>query len=197
MQNSIFLFALWALMAPAGHPSLSTNTAGPGGLYSTYADFKSGRLTYPLDCSSNKDKLKLNELFGSSRGYALVNGEKHYFSKNHVYGYRDCKNRTYRFYNNSIYEVVDTAGFFIYYTFKTEHGPGGKGTIKNDVYFFSATGDDALQSLTVDNLKKAFPEKHRFHYDLDAVCRTDKDLTEYDSSLKTYRVKYLFSQSSK
>src|SRR5882724_2725336 len=130
MQSSTIFFALWALIASSGKPALPPAAEGPGGLYSSYADFAGGRLTYKLDCNSNKDKLKLNELFGSSKGYVQINGEKHFFSKNEVYGYRDCKNNNYRFYNIAIYRVVDTAGFFMYYTYRQEPGPSGKGMVK-------------------------------------------------------------------
>ena len=197
MQNGMLLIALWALLGTTGNNITPTTTTAPGGLYSSFADFTSGRLTYQVDCSSNKDKLKLNALFGASKGYVRVNGEKHSFSKNQVYGYRNCKNEDYRFYNNTAYQVLDTAGFFLYYNYGPEQPVAGKALVKTDKYYFSVKGDDALQPLTIANLDKAFPGNHRFHNTLVAEFKSAKELADYDSFLKTYRIKYLFSQSFK
>ena len=122
---------------------------------------------------------------------------KHEFSKRKVYGYRNCQNKTYRFYNNEAYLLIDTAGFYIYYQYRPEESVKGKGLIKKDEYFFSKNANADLQLLTIDNLKNAFPENHRFHYAMDASFRSDKDLIAYDSFTKTYKVKYLFNQSVK
>ncbi|MBS1567205.1 MAG: hypothetical protein JST39_22670, partial [Bacteroidetes bacterium] len=84
-----------------------------------------------------------------------------------------------------------------YSIYRAQQGSGGKGWVKLDEYYFSTTADAPLQLLTIDNLKKAFPGNHRFQYEIDAVCRTDKELVDYDVYTKTYRVKYLFSQSFK
>jgi hypothetical protein len=167
MQNGTFLLALWALTAFTGNHT-QIKTTEPGGVYASYTDFTTGKLTW----------------------------EKH-VEKSRSYGYRDSKNRDYRFYNNSAYRVLDTVGFFLYYTYRLEHPAGGKGMLKTDHYYFSVTGTDALQPLTVENLKKAFPGNHAFHYRLDAGCKSDNDLTAYDNYLKTYRIKYLFNPSSK
>jgi hypothetical protein len=168
-----------------------------GGLYLTANDFQQQKLTYEIDCSNANDKIKTNEFFGSTTGYVLSKGEKHEFSKRKVYGYRNCQNKTYRFYNNEAYLLIDTAGFYIYYQYRPEESVKGKGLIKKDEYFFSKNANADLQLLTIDNLKNAFPENHRFHYAMDASFRSDKDLIAYDSFTKTYKVKYLFNQSVK
>lgn len=167
------------------------------GLYMTYNDFLQKKLSYPVECGSKNGKLRLNELFGSSKGFVIQNGEKHEFDKKRVYGYRTCANKNYRFYNNSSYEILDTAGFYIYYQYRLEQKVKGKGAIKTDEYFFSRHAGDPILALTADNLKKAFPGNHMFHHELDAQFRSDKDLMAYDSYAKNYKVKCLYNDSLK
>jgi hypothetical protein len=167
------------------------------GLYSTPDDFLQHKLTYQTDCKNGKDKLKLNDLFGSSTGYVIYNGQKQAFDKNRVYGYRSCENKNYRFYDHSTYQVIDTAGFYIYYQYRSEEQTKGKGLVKKDEYFFSRKGDEAIQLLTIDNLKNAFPENHKFHFSLDAEYKSDNELMAYDHFLNTYKIKYLYRQSLK
>lgn len=177
--------------------STATAQTKPAGLYSTADDFQQQKITYALDCSNGKDKLKLNDLFGSSKGYIISKGEKHSFTKRSVYGYRTCKNENYRFFKNTAYRIVDTAEFYIYYR-NMQAGPNkGKGTLRADTYFFSTQANNTIQLLTLDNLKKAFPGNRSFQYALDAHFRSDKDLAAWDAYGKTYKVKYLYEQTLK
>jgi len=191
-------FTMAALIAITSVQKVSAQTfaAGKSGLYLTAADFVQNKISYEINCSGN-DKLQVHALFGSSTVTVVQNGQKKAFPKKQLYGYRDCHNRNYRFFNGDAYLVTDTAGFFVYSATKTEAGPHGKGWVKSDKYYFSTGGDAPLQLLTIDNLKKAFPANHRFQYELEGVCKTDKDLVDYDVYTKSYRVKYLFSQSTK
>jgi hypothetical protein len=121
---------------------------------------------------------------------------KHSFSKSQVYGYVNSKNEKYRFYDNSKYKIVDTLSFFTYYQYKMEPGIDGKGLVKTDEYYFSVKGDGVVLPLTIDNLKKAFPENNKFHYALDELFKSNSDLMAYDNILKEYKLKYIFKNSS-
>ena len=197
MKNFQSLFAVLVLLAAAKIGAAQGVAANTGGLYSTLNDFVNHKLTYPIDCNQSANKLKLNELFESSTGYVIYGGEKHAFDKSKVYGYRSCKNKNYRFYKNSAYQIIDTAGFYIYYQYMQEEKVKGKGLVKTDEYFFSTNGNGPVLLLTADNLKSAFPDNSRFHYALDAQFKSDKDLLSYDGYQKTYKIKYLYSQSLK
>jgi hypothetical protein len=174
----------------SGNPKQET-----AGLYSSLKDFLQHKLTFRIDCTDRENKLKLNQFFGGSTGYVISNGEKHEFNKNEVYGYQSCENKNYRFYKNSIYQIMDTAGFYIYYQYRSEEINKGKGLVKVDEYFFSRKGDDQLQLLTIANLKAAFPANSRFHYSLDNLCRTDRDLIAYDNLQHMYKIQYLYTLS--
>jgi hypothetical protein len=195
MKNLLVVITMAVMISLAQEGNCKLNQANTGGVYSSFSDFLNHKLVWEVDCNDEKSKLKLNDLFDSPNGYVLINGQKHVFSKNQVYGYLNCKNESYRFYKNSSYKVMDTAAFFLYYQYKTEQAVKGKGNIKTDEYFFSVKGNDPIQPLTVENLKNSFPENHKFQYALDAMFKSDKELLAYDNILKMYKLKYLYAQS--
>ncbi len=195
MKISKIIFALAIIIAGASSVIAQSKIKFNSGLYLTANDFQQQKLTYEIDCSNASDKIKVNNFLGSSTGYVLAKGEKHSFDKKNVYGYRDCKNKAFRFYNGNEYQIIDTAGFYMYYQYMPEEINKGKAPVKKDEYFFSKNADGNLELLTMDNLKKAFPYNNNFHYALDANFKADKDLLVYDTFQKNYKVKYLFSQS--
>jgi len=67
----------------------------------------------------------------------------------------------------------------------------GKGIRKERKYFFSTYGKGEILPLTIDNLKKSFPDNHLFHVLLDAQFRSDAELSNYDSFEKKFTVNHL------
>ena len=196
VMKKIFVHLIVAIIVLVATPAHAQSKPGStAGLYLSSTDFRDQKLTYQIDCNSNGDKIRTNEFLGSSSGYVLVNGQKHVFDKNKVYGYRSCRNKSYRFYKGEAYELLDTAGFYIYYLYRPEVVNKGKGLVKTDEYFFSIHSDSGLKPLTIVELKNAFPTNQNFHYALDSYFRSDKELIAYDSFKKEYKVKHLFNQS--
>ncbi|MBS1933454.1 MAG: hypothetical protein JST96_05590 [Bacteroidetes bacterium] len=195
MTQKIMMVLLFSIILYNAFAQSKQNTTS--GIYVNASDFINHKLTYQINCNNTKDKMRLNDFFGSSTGYVLSNGEKHAFNKNKVYGYLSCSNKNYRFFQHSSYEILDTAGFFIYYQYREEEINKGKEPVKKDEYFFSATSNGPVQLLTIDNLKKAFPGNDKFHYALDETFRSDKDLIAYDSFRRSYKIKYLYNESLK
>ena len=101
----------------------------------------------------------------------------------------------YRIFHKSSYRVVDTAGFYLYYRYIQFEQIPGKGLIKMDEYYFSKDSNSDIQLLTIENLKRAYPENHRFHDDIDAHFRSNHELMEYDPYTQMYKLKYLYMQS--
>ncbi|MEO7489428.1 MAG: hypothetical protein ABIU77_20100 [Ferruginibacter sp.] len=64
-------------------------------------------------------------------------------------------------------------------------------------YFFATKSSDALQELTKENLKKAFPDNHAFHDALDENFKEDKDLIKYDSFHKMYKISHIYQTTIK
>ncbi len=64
-------------------------------------------------------------------------------------------------------------------------------------YFFSIKSSDVLQDLNKENLKKTFPDNHPFHDALDVNFKDDKDLIEYDSFHKMYKLNRIYKNTIK
>lgn len=185
------------LLVVVGNGTAQAKVNGLSGLYASANDFQQMKLTYPIDGKNATGKIKPNDLFGSSTGYVEYNGKSYAFDKTKTYGYRSDDNKNYRFYHNAIYQIIDTAGFYMYYQYRSVEQTKGKGLVKVDLYFFSKKADGEILLLTTDNLKDAYPENTNFHYALDSNFPSDKGLLAYDKYLKTYKVKYLYNQSLK
>jgi hypothetical protein len=175
--------------------SSSPQGVGTSGLYLTMSDFLQHQLSYSLDCKTENGKIRLHELFGSSTGSLMYKGKKHVFSKAEVYGYRDCNGQDYRFSGPGAYQILDTAGFYLYSYNKLVRGE--KISRPQTVYYFSVTANSPVRELTLENLEKSFPANANFRYRIEGQFRSDKDLIAYDNLLKTYKIKYLFSQASR
>lgn len=101
----------------------------------------------------------------------------------------------YRHIGHRAYQVLDTTGFYLYSYNKLVQGE--KIARPTTVYYFSVKANDPVQELTLTNLEKAFRENTRFRYELEARFRSDKELIAYDNVLKTYKIEYLYIQSSR
>ncbi len=62
-------------------------------------------------------------------------------------------------------------------------------------YFFSVGPDGLVHALTLENLKQAFPDNHRFHDALDATFAAGRVLAEYDEFHKMFKVNRLLIAS--
>lgn len=102
-----------------------------------------------------------------------------------------------RIFEKNAYQILDTSYFFLYYRYEQVEKIKGKALLKTDEYFFSKDGGSDILLLTVENLKKAYPDNHAFHYALDAHFRNDQELIAYDTYSKCYKIKYLYNRSLK
>jgi len=100
---------------------------------------------------------------------------------------------SYRTVHREKFQIVDTAGFYLYKINKLVQGE--KIARPQDVYYFSVNADGPVEELTRANLENAFAGNARFRYALEAQFRRDKELIAYDPLLKAYKVKYIYSQS--
>jgi hypothetical protein len=158
------------------------------GIYRTQADFDQHRLEFSAPATSRKVIIRTHEFLGAPHITIDSGGQKYYILKVELFGYSDGK-RNFRFYEDQTYEILDTAGFYLY---AKSALPKEKGSIVKTQYFFSKSGSDSILPLTIENLKAAFPDKTAFRYALDAQFGHDSRLLEYDNELKTYKLKQLY-----
>lgn len=164
------------------------------GFYKNAADYRNQKLTYEADCSG-KQKVKLHEFFNKPYITVVQGTDKYTVQKNEVYGFKDCNGAVYRFYNNKEYQILEPGHIFIYMTQESQSQGRDYKVVKN--YFFSVAPDGAITELSVDNLKNAFPQNHKFHDLLDGGIKNADDLSAYDKFRKMYKVNDLYQTSLK
>jgi hypothetical protein len=194
-MNKVKKIGVLALLLITVNASAQDGSSKITGLYKNEDDFALNRLTNQIDCVSKGESIKVDNLFTASSNILIKeNGKKYTVPKSAYYGYRDCNNKAYRFIGNTVFEIVDTAGFYMY---KRSFVTGGKGGTRVTQYFFSKTGNDELVALTKQNMESAFSSNTQFRYALESEFNSDKELVNYDSYLKSYKVKYLYLETTK
>ena len=99
--------------------------------------------------------------------------------------------RNYRFVGNDRYQILEAKALYIYSLDVLVR----KGSLEK-TYFFSVGPNGDVLPLTILNLKKAFPDNHRFHDVLDMTFKNDSDLTKYDDFHKMFKVNRLLESWS-
>jgi hypothetical protein len=166
------------------------------GLYLTYNDYTSHKLSYTEDPSnSNGNKIALHDFFGSKQITVISNGKKLTFDKDQIFGYRDANGNDYRFHDGKAYQIVDTNGFYIYsHDSLVQQGKGPKPT---PGYYFSKTSNSALLPLTFQNIISAFPENPKFRYMAEVASAYNVKADAFDSNTNAYKIKELYLNSLK
>lgn len=156
-------------------------------------DYENNKLSYGINCDSTSRKIKLNHFF--SKNYIdLIWGEKKIqLYKDSIFGYRDCKQNDFRFYNNYDHEylILENKYMILYEADLPEPTSDGRRNQLVPNYFFSTSLTSAIIPLTLINLKKAFPDNIKFHSLLDIEFEGDKKLTTFDDTHKMYKINYL------
>lgn len=165
------------------------------GVFLTHADFKVNKLTYEIDCGVEKQKIKLHDFFTKPYFDVYFKGEKQTLQKKDVYGYRDCHNDIYRFFNNLEYQLEERGNINIYSL--EQNVAYSRGVAIEKVFYFSARPDGEIELLTPENLKSSFPDNHKFHYALDEAFKGDADISAYDKLHKMYKVNYIYETALK
>jgi hypothetical protein len=100
--------------------------------------------------------------------------------------------RAFRFVGDARYQILEAKALYIYSADVFVR----KGALEK-AYFFSVGPDGDVFPLTILNLKKAFPDNHAFHDNLDMVFTNDSQLTKYDDFHKMFKVNRVLIASEK
>ena len=174
-----------------------TNLVRVSGIYKTSQDFDNGKLSYAFNCDSSSSKIKLHAIFSTNYIDIISNGNKIRVRKDSIFGYRDCKQKDFRFSKNDDhqYQIMENKDIVIYKTFVSVTSSSGKTTQLVPEYFFSVSSSGEMLPMTLINLKKAFPGNIKFHDMLDVQFGDGTVVSSYDSAHKMYMVNYLLTQS--
>jgi len=165
------------------------------GVYLTPSDFDAGRLTESAVCQSDSRPID-REAFSRTALVVMPHGNQATrYDKAHIFGFRACDGTDVRFVRGGNFHVVRAPPLYLYeHQYRVSIGKGGS-RLKVD-YAFSTTVADSVRPLTMDGLKRAYPENHRFHDLLDLAFRSDSELIRYDDFHGEYRVARLLRETS-
>ena len=167
------------------------------GIYKTAADFQQKKLSYAINYKTEKHKIKDNVLFHGAEIKVVHEGQTYKLDKKSTYGYKSTSGDVFRFVDDKEYKVLNPGESPMLYAY-THPASGTKGNFKYiSDYYFSTDASSSPQALTKENLKKAFPNNHKFHDALDANFKSDEDLASYDSFHKMYKVNHLLEMNGK
>lgn len=187
----VLMATVLILNAPVQIQAATPKTSG---VYLTSTDYKASRLTFEGDCKSEAHRLELHDVL--NKPYIDVTHEsvKRRYQKSELFGFRTCDGHNYRFDSNLEYQILESRDLYIYAR-DTRHvyGKGVPQTITE--YYFSVGADGSIRPLTMENLKQAFPDNHKFHDLLHSYFSTGQGLGEYDSFHKMFRVDRLLIAS--
>jgi len=161
------------------------------GVFMNAADFKNNKLAYAVDCNKEVFKVRLHDLLHNTASLTIKAGKEQVnFKKDEVYGYRDCKDRVFRLYQNEAYQIVEGGNIVIYKIQKNL--PQEKGFKFETVYYFSAGADSDIILLNIKNLNSVYGSNERF---MELLENFKGDLSEYDARHQMFRLNYLFIKS--
>ena len=169
--------------------SFSQNNSG---IFLSAADFKSGKLTLSINCDTEKHRIKFNDFFDKSYIDVKHHGRITKYEKKDVFGFRECGDKNYRFIKNRHYIIVNPKEPILIYQ-EVIH-PVAKNPGKT-IFHFSKDAESEIELLTLQNLKAAFPDNHKFHDALDAEISSDLKLADYDTYHKMFKINHIYQTS--
>ena len=158
------------------------------GVYLSQSDFENNKLTYASNATSETNKIHFNEFFEKPFITVKHNGQSEQIFKDDIFAYKN-KDNIVRTWNFVSYNFVEKGSIWVYY--KDLNISQGKERRRERKYFYSTSGNGEIISLTINNLKKSFPDKHLFHDFLDAQFSRDSELSMYDSFEKKFKINHL------
>ena len=164
-------------------------------VYLSFNDYVSNKLTYEINCNTEKHKIRMNEFFNQSYITVIHNGVKIHLYKDSIYGFISCDEPLVKFHDKQRYYLVEKGSVWIFYRMDTKSS--GKSFITEKKYYISMKGEGKFIELSKENLKSTFPDNHKFHDLLDAQFDNNANIAEYDSFHKMYKVNHLLWQSEK
>ena len=193
MENLKILFLL-SFISISG--IVAQNHIVTSGIYLTAEDYQNNKLIEEEECKKDQAEFKKHDFFTRESFEVIYKGKKKTFLKSNIFAYRDCNNKTWRFFNNKEYEIVEKLDIYVYKLSKIVLN--GITVEKDPVFYFSKGLKGEIKQLTIDNLKATFAENKQFCHLVDEGLKSDipdKAAHSYDFTHKMYKVNYLLLES--
>lgn len=167
------------------------------GIYITSADFQQGKLAYAINYKEEKHKINDYVLFNDAVIKVKHHDTVYTLQKSETYGYRNTKGEDFRFVEDKAYKILNPGEPLLMYVYQHPAHSPKEAEKYAAAYYFSTSASAAPQPLTRANLKAAFPDNHKFHDELDAQFKADKDLINYDTFHKAYKLNHIYTSTVK
>jgi hypothetical protein len=187
-----FGFVLAAVLFSLGASGQAASSK-TSGVYLTAADFTAAQLSHQGFCGSAAHKLELHDVLNKPYIDVTHDHEKRRYPKKDLFGFRACDGRDYRFGRNLEYQILEAKELYLYAREISESR--GRTVQTRREYYFSVGPEGQILALTLNNLKQAFPDNHRFHDSLDVTFGAGQDLAQYDEFHKMFKVNRLLIAS--
>lgn len=172
------------------------------GVYLSFKDYLSNKLTYEINCKTDKETFRLNEFLNENHITVVRNKQKVKLFKDSIYGFISCDEPLVRFQDKIHYYLAEKGKVWIFYQVvdefpKKEYKPENPYhyyTAKE--YYFSSTGDGKLIKLTLDNLKLSFQNQPKIISIFDSQFKNE-NIGQYDSLHKVFKINYFLKSVTK
>ncbi len=168
------------------------------GIYQTADDFRNHKLSYAINYKTEKHKIKDNLIFNPAQVKVKHHDTTYTLDKSAIYGYKSAVGEVFRFVGDESYTVLNPDEEILLYLHTTSISPLLNPAKKvEEHYYFSKDAHNSPIDLTIDNLKKAYPENSKFLASIDKYFKTDDQLLSYDQKRKIYTLNRLMQISKK
>lgn len=182
--------------------SLAVAQNGKSGVYITFNDYLSNKLTYEINCKTDKETFSLNEFLNENHITVIHNKQRVKLCKDSIYGFVSCNDPLVRFQEKTHFYLAEKGKLWIFYKIvdafpKKEYKPENPYhyyTAKE--YYYSLVGDGKLIALTIENLKLSFSNSPKINSNLDIKFKNE-NIADYDSIHKVFKVNYFLENSAK
>lgn len=163
------------------------------GIYFTAEDYVTHKLSFAINCKTEKHKIKSDLIFHPKEISIKHNDSTYTYPKDSIYGIKYCDGSVVRIYNNSEYPLLNPSETILIY--KVVSIVPGKTSRSEKKYYFSKDYKSKIEILSIDNIKSAFPDNHKFHDLIDEGFRNDTDLRDYDNFHKIMKINRVLQKS--
>lgn len=188
MKKIIRSFALVAVIAIIGTSSLFAQKSG---VFKSFADYKTGKMEYGINCATEMHKIKLNDFLGKDYITVIHDGKSYELKKAEIWGFQLCDEKIVRFQGKEDFQVSEKGLLWIY-SKQTLQAGNPKNTASKYItsFYFSKDGDGKILELTPNNVKAAFPDDHKLHDAIEMQFTTPASISEFDDYHKKFKINH-------
>jgi len=170
---------------------LSSLFAQESGVFKSFADFKTGKMEYGINCATEMHKIKLNDFWGKDYITVIHEGKSYNLKKAEIWGFRLCDEKIVHFQGKDDFQVSEKDILWIYTKQTLQSGNAKNSTSKYVTsYYFSKDGDGKILELTPNNVKAAFPDNHKLHDAIEMQFPTAASISEFDEFHKKFKINH-------